>query len=336
MMSASVLLRSVSTSFLLLSAELDNLAYRMRDQLRKVGRMRRFGIIFLLVISWAGASEFQFRNGDRVVLLGNTFVERAQKYGHIETALTLAAGDSQVTFRNLAWSGDTVFGDARSYFGPPKEGFDRLRADLTRIKPTVVIVCYGAVAAFEGKEGLGKFTSGYERLLGMIKETAGPREVVLVSPPPVETLAAPMPDMGAQNKRLEIYRDAIRALSEKVDVKFADLYEVMDGSSEGLTDNGLHFTEKGYAAVAPKLLQAMGLKVPEGDAEKMAALRAKIAEKNEKFFHQWRPSNETYLRLFRKHEQGQNAKELDQFDEIIASREVEIEELKKVALEVSK
>ncbi|MGJ8695199.1 MAG: SGNH/GDSL hydrolase family protein [Verrucomicrobiaceae bacterium] len=304
--------------------------------MRREGWMWRFWFIFLAMASWAGASELRFQDGDRVVLLGNTFMERAQKYGQVETAMTLAAGEARVTFRNLAWSGDTVYGDARSYFGPPQEGFDRLRADLARIKPTVVVVCYGAVAAFEGEEGVGRFVEGYGRLLGMIKEAAGPREVVLVSPPPAETLGAPMPEMGTHNKRLEIYRDGIRGLAEKEGVRFADLYGVMGGSSVGLTDNGLHFTEQGYAVVAPKLAEAMGLEVPEVDGRKREKLREKIVVKNEKFFHQWRPSNETYLRLFRKHEQGQNAKELDQFDAIIASREAEIGELKREALEVSK
>ena len=71
---------------------------------------------------------FGFKDGDLICFLGNTVIERAQKYGHVEAALTLAAASEgkSVKFRNLGWSGDTVFGHARSYFGPPKEGFTRL------------------------------------------------------------------------------------------------------------------------------------------------------------------------------------------------------------------
>jgi hypothetical protein len=54
--------------------------------------------------------------------------------------------------------------------------------------------------------------------------------------------------------------------------------------------------------------------------------------KNKLFFQRWRPANETYLRLFRKHEQGNNAKELLLFDPIIAEREKEIETLKQSTL----
>ena len=40
------------------------------------------------------------------------------------------------------------------------------------------------------------------------------------------------------------------------------------------------------------------------------ALRAAVVRKNELFFHRFRPENSTYLFGFRKHEQGQNAKEI--------------------------
>ncbi|MFM8218175.1 MAG: hypothetical protein ACKOJF_04570, partial [Planctomycetaceae bacterium] len=58
-------------------------------------------------------------------------------------------------------------------------------------------------------------------------------------------------------------------------------------------------------------------------------LRGKIQAKNQLYFHRWRPQNETYLFGFRKHEQGQNAKEIPQFDPVVAELEEEIERLKK-------
>ena len=41
----------------------------------------------LWLASVALSLSIDWRDGDRVVLLGNTFVERAQSYGHLETAL---------------------------------------------------------------------------------------------------------------------------------------------------------------------------------------------------------------------------------------------------------
>ena len=57
-------------------------------------------------------------------------------------------------------------------------------------------------------------------------------------------------------------------------------------------------------------------------------LRAMILRKNEMFFHRYRPQNETYLYLFRKHEQGNNAIEIPQFDPIVAEIEKKISALK--------
>ena len=294
-------------------------------------------ILSLLLISLAKGDGLTFQNNDRVVLLGNTVVERAQKYGHLETALTLAAGEKNLRFRNLGWSGDTVYGDARSYFGPPQEGFDRLRTDLGRIKPNVVIICYGAVASFDGDDGLMDFIKGYNRLLDMINSAANPRAIVLVSPPPAESLGSPMPDMSKQNERLETYRAAISKLASIRKIYFADLFGEMKGSNTGLTNNGLHYTEKGYAVLSSKLVKAMGLTLPTAKqifSKSGQDLRAKIVKKNKLFFFHWRPANETYLRLFRKHEQGNNAKELEKFIPIIEARESEIDGLKTATLKV--
>lgn len=62
-----------------------------------------------------------------------------------------------------------------------------------------------------------------------------------------------------------------------------------------------------------------------------------IIKKNKLFFYRWRPQNETYLFGFRKHEQGQNAKEVFQFDPLIAAEEKKIAELRvKLAAELKK
>ena len=57
-------------------------------------------------------------------------------------------------------------------------------------------------------------------------------------------------------------------------------------------------------------------------------LRQTIVAKNRLYFYRWRPENETYLFGFRKHEQGQNAREIPQFDPLIAEKEKEIAKLR--------
>ena len=53
----------------------------------------------------------------------------------------------------------------------------------------------------------------------------------------------------------------------------------------------------------------------------LESLRRAIIEKNLLYFYRWRPQNETYLFGFRKHEQGNNAREIPEFDPLVAEQE---------------
>ncbi len=303
--------------------------------------LRRYATLGVLVVTTllglavpGNAEPLAFRDDDMVVLLGNTFIERAQQNGYLETQLTLATGEKNVRFRNLGWSGDTVFGTARSYFGPPKEGFERLTNQLSELRPNIVLVNYGAVAAFEGKGGIPEFLQGYRKMLDMIYEKAGPREIVLVSPPPAENLGPPLPDQSGYNQNLALYRDAIEKLAEERSLRFVDLFDAV-ASDKSLTNNGIHYTPEGYAAIAPQLTSQLGLKPADSsrsDADALERLRQTIIAKNRLYFHRWRPANETYLHLFRKHEQGQNARELPLFEPLVEAKELEIQVFKQLVL----
>ena len=92
--------------------------------------------------------KFELVDGDRVVFLGNTLIERAQNYGYIETALTRRYPNRNIIFRNLGWSGDTVFGHARARFGNVAEGFRHLKKSIELTKPTVIILGFGSNASY--------------------------------------------------------------------------------------------------------------------------------------------------------------------------------------------
>lgn len=272
-------------------------------------------------------SALELKDGDRLVFVGNTFIEREMRDGWIETLLTASMPEKEITFRNLGWSGDTVFGDARSYFGPPAEGLDRLSKHLEETKPTVILACYGAVASFDGEAGLANFIDGYGKWIDRVRSASGGARLVLMSPPPCETRGAPLPDMGEQNERLARYRDAIAKLAAEKNAEFADLFGRMQArpSKALLTDNGVHYTSEGYRVIAEEVCALFDVQPKSGSED----LRELIQEKNRLFFYRWRPQNETYLHGFRKHEQGQNAKEIPMFDPLIAEKDKAISELRK-------
>lgn len=75
-------------------------------------------------------------------------------------------------------------------------------------------------------------------------------------------------------------------------------------------------------ATAPAEEWARGVTLKIGpDYAQVEQIREAVIKKNELFFHRWRPQNETYLFGFRKHEQGQNAREIPQFDPLVAEME---------------
>lgn len=385
----------------------------------------------------AGGSQLQaevkpleFKEGDRIVWLGGAFIERDQVYGYLETLLTTALPEKNLTFRNLGWSGDTVEGHARAVFGTPTDGFQRLLKDMKDARPTLIMVCYGANEAHAGESGIPAFEGNYKKLLDQLVEATGAR-LALVTPHRHEFINASLPDPSLYNNKLPAYVAAVEKIAAEKNCALVDLSDLVPGGTsqarapgESLTDNGIHFTQFGYWKVAPtiakklgvdiktidvvidladKSSQATGAKLKDveiaadkirftatsehlplapsphlqqpvmpdkvalritvkglakdkqwsvlcdgkevqlsGDShlehgglvlasaetDQVEKLRSTINWKNELWFHRHRPQNETYLFLFRKHEQGRNAAEIPQFDPLIEAEEKIIAELK--------
>ena len=397
--------------------------------------------ISLVIAAWVAgigsplvaAEPFSLKDGDRVVWVGNTFAERDQTYGYTETLLTSRYPDRGFTFRNLGWSGDTVYGIARARFGPPAEGFQHLLTNVEALQPTVILVSYGANESYAGESGLPAFQQQLESLLAALGKSQ-PR-LVFLSPLKLETLPRPLPDPTAQNERLRLYANLLRQVAEQRQAPFVDLFTSLGESRSSphllpLTDNGVHLTAYGYSLAAevisaglgrpaaewrvkvdsaaqrisaegttatelvvaadelkfrladarlpaplapppfvpaarknaagegeglPRILQIDGLApgrytlqidekaVTQATAAEwqagvrltagpefaqVEALRSAINAKNQLFFHRWRPQNETYLFGFRKHEQGNNAKEIPEFDPLVTAAEARIATLR--------
>ncbi|HEV3260854.1 MAG TPA: SGNH/GDSL hydrolase family protein [Gemmataceae bacterium] len=373
----------------------------------------------------AAADRFQLQNGDRVVLLGNTLIEREQRSGYWETLLTSRYPDRNIQFRNLGWSGDTVFGEAWAEFDTAAVGFQRLKEHVFALKPTVIVIGYGLNESFEGEAGLPHFLKGLGTLLDTLTPTRA--RMVLLSPLRHEDLGRPLPDPAEHNRNLRLYRDALRKVAARRGCPFVDLYDLLGDVARAktpapLTDNGIHLTAYGYWRAAAALERGLGLEPPQWliqldaggktgaangarlrksktsplcfevidaglpgppapvDSPKGAALprrqrrlrvlrlaagkyvlkidgkpaatatadewaagvelkqgpefdqaeklRQAIILKNRLYFRRWRPANDTYLFGFRKYEQGQNAKEIPQFDPLVAKQEALIARLR--------
>ena len=399
-----------------------------------------FWLLALTLPCAARAEElprFEFRDGDRVVFLGDDLIERDQKYGYLETMLTAENPDKAIAFRNLGWSGDTVFGDARAGFGTPADGFNRLKEHVLAAPPTVIVLGYGMAESFAGAAGLTRFVEGYNKLLDTLAPTKA--RLILLAPIAHEDLGRPLPDPTEHNKALKLYRDAIERIAKERGGRFIDLYALSQQDNRNglrpLTQDGIHLNEFGAWWLADRITRVLwprpepkvspplqrtewslsidksgqvrsnnvralkvehradglrlearvdalcvplprptftdpselgkfglklnvdglspgkyalkidgkpalvvasdvqwgdeGVRLWEGpDNLRVEQLRAVINEKNRLYFYRWRPQNETYLFGFRKHEQGNNAREIPLFDPLVAEKEKEIATLR--------
>ena len=204
------------------------------------------------------ADAFELKDGDRVVLVGGALIEQEQRYGYWEAALTSRWPDRNITFRNLGWSGDNVWGDARAGFGTRADGFKLLKDHVLSLNPTVIVVAYGGNEAFDGAAGLPKFVDGLNVLLDALAPAKA--RIVLLAPLRLEDLGRPLPDPAPENKNIRLYTDALRDVAKKRNLTFADMNDFLgDGPKAApLTDDEMHLTGAGYWRSAFALERALG------------------------------------------------------------------------------
>ena len=261
---------------------------------------------------------------DRVVLIGGGWVERMHRHPWFEMMMTLEV--PSVTFRNMGWSGDTVHGDARAVFGGRADGYQRLIKDSDIAAPNVAILCYGENEAYLNEAERAEFLRGYKKLIEDLK--AKGTRIVLVIPRGREDAGPQFPNPAYYNSNLAQVAEGIRSLAKETQSNLIDLEKF--AKEQRFTEEGIAWNDEGYRASAQEMMRQLGftnLELNKLAASKPAAieeLRSKIESKNEWFFHRYRPQNETYLFLFRKHEQGNNAVEVDQMEQFVKDGENKI------------
>ena len=205
----------------------------------------------------AAAAHLELADGDHVVLLGSTLIEREQTYGYWEAMLTSHFPTRNVIFRNLGWSGDTVWGESRAGFGTAADGYKALVEHVEALRPTVIIVGYGTVESFAGEPGLPRFIAGLNTLLDSLRRTKA--RIVILAPLKLEKLPAPLPDPQREDKNVWHYIDALHEVAVKRDDLFLDLNRWLEplrkstGRQLRLTDDTMHLTEVGYWMTAGAL-----------------------------------------------------------------------------------
>ena len=288
--------------------------------------MKSFYFLTLFLATFqisASAARFDFTEGDKVVLLGDSFIESEQYAGWIELAATTQFPDRNITFRNLGWSADTPAGDSRNGLSlvqagrePAGEGWNQLLKQLSEYKPDVIVIGYGTAASLHDGSAPDVFRANLTRLLDEAPKATGKetRFLILGTPP------------RAEKNRLAIENILTETATQR-NIPFVSMDEL--AKNPALFQNPIHLTPDGYKAAARIIERSLGWEEKPWDKGQQAEiLRQHIIRKNEWFFHRSRPANMAYIFGFRKGEQGRNAGEIPQFDALIAEEDTAIAKMR--------
>lgn len=198
----------------------------------------------------------EFKHGARIVFLGGSFFENELEDCYLEFAFTSRWPDRALTFRNLGWTGDNVYAEARSTFTTPPTPYQQLFQQIRSTRPDYVLIAYGTVEAQKGEAGVEEFTRGLEVIIDSVDALGA--QTILLSTIPVR-LAGTQENTLNLNKNLQLYRDAIARIASKRKKRFVDLYTPVSQSKAPIyAYNGIHLNAKGYYYVARLLEEAFG------------------------------------------------------------------------------
>ena len=246
----------------------------------------------------ADAPKLELKQGDKVVLIGNTLAERMQHSGNWETLLHSRFPELELVVRNNGWSADELT------LRPRSQAFQDHGHELKDEKPDVIIAAFGFNESFAGPKGLEKFKKD---LADFIKTTTtttynekNPPKLALLSPIAHEDLGDPhVTDGKANNANIKLYSDAMADAAKSAGIVFVDLFtptlKEYEKAKSPLTINGIHLNETGDAVIGAILDEALFGPRPSESKVDLAKLRAEVNEKNLQHWYDYRAINGAYI-----------------------------------------
>jgi lysophospholipase L1-like esterase len=221
------------------------------------------------------AAAFEFKDGERVLLIGDSLVEGEAKYGYLETRMTAQYPERSVRFRVLTDAAENPLTHPAGTVAkdkPADKWLEQLLSPVAAFKPTVVLVGYGMAASFDGEAGLPNFKTNYHRLLDALKslDTNIAVRFILMSPVHHEILLEE-PGPAAHNAQLEACATAIRETAEQRGGDFADFFGWSRADAHNVkaraqqrnlrippfTERGTNLAAYGYLRVSLELERAL-------------------------------------------------------------------------------
>jgi hypothetical protein len=292
-----------------------------------------------LAVASAVANEPILRKSDVIALVGGEEMVVLDEHGFLELLLMRAVPELQLTFRSLAWEGDTVFEQHRDL------NYPTLEQQLEKIGATVVITQFGQAESFAGPEKVQEFIAAHEKLMDRLS-AGGKRRLVVLAPVPFDGLW--LQEHYVRNEALAAYIKALATSARKHQWLYLDPFAHRRGPLDApFTRDGIHITKAGHRDLANTLGAALhaaageahrvlgtGLSRPESELHQLLAV---IQQKNRLWFHYSRPQNWAFLAGDRTNQPSSRdhvdpekrwfPPELERFAPLIAAKEEEIRTL---------
>jgi len=171
-------------------------------------------IVAGLVTSPVRAEEFFFRDGDRIVMIGDSITEQHLYSNYVEMWVTTRFPAWKLTFRNVGIGGDRSTG-----------GNSRFKRDVLAHQPTAMTVDFGmndgGYRPFDDA-GFKTYTGG---LQGMADQaTAAKIRVAWCTPQPLDNAEQGATALTAYNLTLEKYSEGVKAIADKNGGLFVDQF----------------------------------------------------------------------------------------------------------------
>lgn len=162
----------------------------------------------------ASAHPFFFRDGDRVVMIGDSITEQHLHSNYVESYILSRFPDWKLTFRNAGIGGDTSTGGNR-----------RTERDVLSFKPTAVTITFGMNdAGYKYPPDPARMEAYRTGLQGMVDQLKGKGvRVAILSSSPVEKKEDGSA-MEGYNQTLEQFAFAARDIAERNQVEFVDQF----------------------------------------------------------------------------------------------------------------
>jgi lysophospholipase L1-like esterase len=219
--------------------------------------------LFVLAVAalWtsaARAGDFFFKDGDSVVMIGDSITEQHLYSNYVEMWTVTRFPNWKLTFRNTGIGGDTSPG-----------GNGRFERDVLRYKPTAMTVDFGMNDGGYGGFTEQRFNPYMKGLQGMADQARATKiRVAWVTPQPLDTGEQGKTALTGYNQTLEKFSEGVKEIAKKNGGLYVDQFHpylsVLD-KARGASDkyeritagDAVHPGPPGQALMAASILKGL-------------------------------------------------------------------------------